>query len=73
MSKQNAAIAAIAVSTILWLFVFVVPFTDAEAETKWFAAVALYGASYVFFFAAIALVGRDGFAALKEQVKARLR
>jgi hypothetical protein len=59
------------VSTVLWIMVFLVPLVDAEPGTKWFAAASLYGSSYVFFFAAIALVGREGYRALKAQVAER--
>ncbi len=57
----------------MWCAVFAVPFIDASAETKWLAAAALYGLSYLLFFGAVALVGKEGYAALKEQVKARFR
>ena len=73
MSKRTGAIVAIVVSTVLWIFVFLVPLVDADPKTKWVAAASLYGSSYVFFFLAIALVGREGYAAMKAQVLARLR
>ena len=73
MSKRTAAIVALVISTALWIGVFLVPFTQLTPETKWFSAAGLYGASYVFFFAAIALVGKEGYAALKEQLKERFR
>ena len=73
MSKRTGAIVAFVVSTVLWIFVFLVPLLDADPQTKWFAAASLYGSSYVCFFLAIALVGRDGYAAMKAQVVARFR
>ncbi|MCO4771890.1 MAG: hypothetical protein KDA24_17800 [Deltaproteobacteria bacterium] len=73
MSKRFWAITAIVVSTVLWLGVFAVPMTTLASDTKWYAAASLYGGSYVFFFAAIGLVGRDGYEAMKSQFMARLR
>lgn len=73
MSKRNAAIASLIVSTALWIAVFLVPMLDQEPGTKWATAAGLYGGSYLFFFAAIALVGKEGFQTLKSQVVARFR
>lgn len=73
MSKRTGAIILMAVSTVLWLAVFAVPWFDGDVASKAVTAGALYAASYVFFFAAIALVGREGYALLKEQLAARLR
>jgi hypothetical protein len=73
VSKQTVAIVAFIVSSVLWLAVFLVPFIDASAETKWLAAAVLYGVSNVIFFGAVALIGKDAYALLKEQVRARFR
>jgi|GEM_PF-4917808 len=72
VSKRTGAILSFCVSTVLWIFVFVVPLLDYEPQTKWLAAAGLYGGSYVFFFLAIGLIGRDGFEAMKDGVRRRI-
>jgi hypothetical protein len=73
MDRSSAAIAAMLVSTALYGLMFLVPLVPAPATPKWIAAGSLYVGSYLFFFASVGLVGRQGVAAMQERVLVRVR
>ena len=73
MSKRTLATISIVLSTVLYGGVFLVPFLPLGTGAKWYTGAGLYGGSWVFFFAAIGLVGRDGYEAMKSRLMARFR
>ena len=73
MSKRSLATLCIVLSTVLYGGVFLVPFLPLRTGVKWYAGAGLYGASWLFFFAAIGLVGREGYEAMKSRLMARFR
>ena len=68
MSRRTLAYVALAVSTVLWPAMFAVPLTSLGTGEKVALATGLYGGSYIFFFLAIAAVGKEGYAAMKERL-----
>ena len=73
MSRSSIATLCIVLSTALYAGVFLVPFLPLGTGVKWYAGAGLYGGSWLFFFAAIGLVGKKGYEAMKSRLMARFR
>ena len=56
-------------SFALWGLVFALPFLEVGTTTKWVLGLAIYVLSYLFFFVAIALLGRERYQAIKTRVR----
>lgn len=67
----RVGMAALFISILLWLAVLAVPFL--EISDKWLLASGLYGLSYVFWFAAIGILGTATVKKTWEKVRALIR
>lgn len=73
MDKRTLGMAALALSTLLWLAIFVLPWAPLDGGTKFGVGIGLYGLSYVAFFAGGALVGPAAMRSLKARVRSAFR
>lgn len=73
MDKRTLGMAALAVSTLLWLAIFVLPWSPLDGGTKFGVGVGLYGLSYVAFFAGGALLGPEVMGRMKARVRSAFR
>ncbi len=73
MSKRTLGIAALVVSTMLWLAIFVLPWAPISNSARFGVGVVLYGGSYVFFFAGGAWLGPEVMGRLRKRFKSIFR
>lgn len=69
MNKRSLGIAAMVVSTLLWLAIFVLPWVPLANNVRFGVGVALYGTSYAAFFAGGAWLGPE----VKDRLRARFK